>query len=140
MSFILESAWNTAPQCKYMQKDSATVLNAGDFCSIDVNGLAVVADATSPVLAYVMANAKAWDETVYVLSDYTFAYFVWEADAVFANSYRNTEVDLVINSWVQQIDINATTTDVFKVVWGTDAGTVWETTKVKVRLNKPISL
>jgi hypothetical protein len=53
---------------------------------------------------------------------------------------RDTEVDLVINTLVQQIDVGASTTDVFRIVGGTDAGTVGSASEIKIRLNKPIYL
>lgn len=140
MAFKLHSAGNTVTM-KKMDKDTATVLAAGDFCGIDVNGLAVVADALSAKLAYVMADAGTGTTEVYcAVADFTQIYFTGTGDAPFATTMRDTEVDMVINSLVQEIDVGASTTDVFRIVWGLDAGTVWSDLEIKFRLNKPIYL
>jgi len=139
MAFTLHSAWNTL-QTKVLEKDSATVLTAFDFCALDANGLAVVASATDTALAYVMVDAPAGTTEVVVLSDYSQAFFTGTADQVFATTNRNTEVDLVINSGVQEVDLWASTTDVFKVLGSVDAGTVGSDLNVKFKLNKPICL
>jgi hypothetical protein len=80
------------------------------------------------------------DTEVMVLTDPT-AVFEGTADAPFAKTMRNTEVDIAIDgAGNQTIDVGATLTDVFKVLATKDAGTVGEATKVLVKINKPISL
>lgn len=114
---------------------SATVIEPGDLVSIS-SGLVVKAAANSTVLAY-CPNGSAAGETqteVTVGND-----FVLEgtADANFAAANRGAEVDLVVTNNVQLIDLGESTTDVFKVSIGVDAGTVGSKNNVRVRINKP---
>lgn len=121
---------------KVLAKDSATVLVGGRFCALTA-GLATVADATSTALAYVVADAGVGETEVTVIADDT-TLFSGTADAAFAVTNRGTEVDLVLSWDNQLIDLGASVTDVFKVLPSTDAGTVGETTEVRVKLNKPL--
>lgn len=126
------------PSTAVLEKDVATTdLDSGLFCAIDANGLAVKADATSTEIAYVYDVIS---ETEVLVAKGNNLVLEGTADAPFAKTNRNTEVDIAIDgSGNQLIDLGASTTDVFKVISSTDAGKVGETT-VRVVINKPIAL
>lgn len=115
---------------------SATVIEAGDLVDL-TNGLITKATASSTVLAYA-PNGSADGETkieVTVGND-----FILEgtADANFAVANKGAEVDLVVTSNVQLIDLGESTIDVLKVDISENAGTVGATTGVRVKINKPL--
>jgi hypothetical protein len=118
-------------------KDSTTVLRPGTFITLDGSALAIEAVAGSTALAYTIAGAAAGETTVDVVIDHDIV-FEGTADAVFADTMKGTEVDLVVNSSVQNIDVGASTTDVFKVDISTSAGTVGSAANVRVKINKPL--
>lgn len=117
-------------------KASATVIEAGDLVALS-SGLIIKAVAGSTAIAYA-PNGAGDGETeidVTVGNDFT---LVGTADANFAVTNKGAEVDVVVNSNAQQIDLGASTTDVLKVGIGEDAGTVGAATNVEVRINKPL--
>jgi len=122
---------------KVLEKDSATVLRAGTLIALDAGGLAVEADATSTAVAYTEAGALADTTEVSVITDSTLV-LSGTADEAFAKTNRGTEVDVVINSSKQEIDLGASVTDVLKVLPSEDAGVVGELTEVKVVINKTL--
>lgn len=132
--FKLISSYVGGMPMKTLAKASATVIEAGDMVAIDT-GLAIKATEASTSLAYSPTGAAAWATTVQILNDKD-AEFTGTADANFAAANRGAEVDLVISGSTQEIDLGTSTTDVFKVSVGTDAGTVGAKTNVKVRINK----
>ena len=123
-----------------LEKDSATVIEAGKMVTLDVNWLAEEADAASTSLAFTQDWAGEGQTYVYVVALYENLVFVGTADQPFVAANRNTEVDLVINSGNQEIDLWASTTDALKVLGSDDAGTVWSEFGVKFKINKPICL
>jgi hypothetical protein len=129
-----------------LEKDPTTVLEQGQFCTIDATtGLAVKATAASTSIALVIATPETGsgllaDNKVQVSADFN-AVLVGTADAPFAKTNRNTEVDIAIDgSGNQLIDIAASTTDVLVVLASEDAGTVGSAEEVLVKVNKPLSL
>jgi len=122
-----------------LEKDAATTdIVQGQFCTLDAGGLAIKALAASTQIALVMSVID--DTHVMVLADPT-AVIEGTADAAFAKAMRNTEVDIAIDGGGNQtIDVGASTTDVLKVLATEDAGTVGSVEKVKVIVNKPLSL
>jgi len=129
-----------------LEKDPAVVLEQGQFCTIDAaTGLAVKATAASTSIALVIATPETStgllaDNQVQVSADFN-AVLVGTADAPFAKTNRNTEVDIAIDgSGNQLIDIAASTTDVLVVLASEDAGTVGSAEEVLVKVNKPLSL
>ena len=118
-------------------KESATVIEAGDLVDEDGSGYIAKADASSTKVAYCPKGAPAGvtDVEVTVGND-----FVLEgtADANFAIANKGTEVDLVMDSTTQKIDLGTSTTDVFLVDISENAGTVGAATGVRVRINKPL--
>ena len=119
---------------KTLAKASATVIEDGDMVTL-TSGLVTKADASSTSLAFAPVGAGDGETTVQVLNDEN-AEFTGTGDALFAVAQRGTEVDLVMSGTAQQIDVGTSTTDVFKVSIGTDAGTVDSASNVKVRINK----
>lgn len=115
---------------------SATVIEAGDMVAL-TNGLIVKAAANSAAIAYA-PNGSANGETkieVTVGNDFLLE---GTADANFAVANKGTEVDLVVTSNVQLIDLGESTTDVLKVDISENAGTVGAKTGVRVKINKPL--
>jgi hypothetical protein len=118
-------------------KESATVLEAGDIVDEDGAGNIAKADASSASIAYCPKGAPAGvtDVEVTVGND-----FVLEGtgDAAFAAAIKGTEVDLVMSSTTQLIDVGTSSTDVFRVDISENAGAVGATTGIRVRINKPL--
>lgn len=115
---------------------SATVIEPGDLVALS-SGLIVKAGASDTAVAWCPKGSAA-GETVCEVSlgnDFT---LVGTADANFAVTDKGAEVDLVISTNTQLIDLGESTTDVFKVGVSTTAGTVGSTENVEVRINKPL--
>jgi len=122
-----------------LPKDAATVIEAGKLVGVDGSNLAIEADATSTFIAYTPFGAPAGQEFVLVCSDKENVTLTGTADANFAVANLYTEVDVVINSGVQNIDLGASTTDVLRVipnVVDTDLNTVGSPSNVLVTINK----
>ena len=118
---------------KTLAKASATVIEAGDMVALS-SGLAIKAVAASTALGFAVAGAGDGETEIVVISDPNVV-FQGTADANFAVANRGTEVDLV-GTTTQLIDLGTSTTDVFKVEPGSNAGTVGSTEGVLVRINK----
>ncbi len=122
---------------RHYEKASATVIEAGDFIALDANGLAIKATAASTKIAW-CPNGAAAGEVICEASignDFTLK---GAGDAVFAESMRGSEVDIVVTSTVQLVDVGASATDVLRIVPYNDAGTVGSTANIEVRINKPL--
>lgn len=128
-------------RCDYntvaLEKDSATVIEAGDMVALDAGGLAVKADANSAAIAYSEAGAGDGETSVVVVNDPEVS-FLGTGDAAFAKAQRGTAVDLVVNSTNQQIDVGTSLTEVFRIYPSVDAGEVGSTENIVVRINKPL--
>lgn len=131
--FKLVTVYSKGTPMKTLAKASATVIEAGDMVALS-SGLAIKAVAGSAKIAYSPFGAPAGETTVQVLNDPK-AEFTGAGDAVFAVTQRGSEVDLVVNSTVQQIDVGASSTDVFIISPGEDAGVVDSAANIKVRIN-----
>ena len=139
MSFQLYTPGRSMPDLSdLIAKDPAITDNLiGKMITIDpATGLAIEATAASTELGFCVSDNG---EDIQVVADAE-AIYKGNADAPFAAINRNTEVDLVINSGVQEIDLGASTTDVFKVLSTKKAGTIGDTTDVRVRINKLIAV
>lgn len=124
-------------QTETLEKASATVIEAGDMVALDAGGLAIKATAASTAIAFTEGGAGDGDLTIEVVADPDLV-LKGTGDAVFAESMRGTEVDLVINGTNQQIDVGASVTDVLKIAAGEEAGTVASTDGIVVKINKPL--
>jgi len=69
---------------------------------------------------------------------YTFLVLVIKKDANFAVANKGAEVDVVVASGVQKIDLGESTTDVLKVDISENAGTAGSASNVRVKINKPL--
>jgi hypothetical protein len=118
-------------------KESATVIEAGDIVDLDGSGYIAKADASSTAIAYAPKGAAAGTTEVEVTVGNDFE-LVGTSAHVFAITYKGAEVDLVMSGSDQQIDVDASSTDVFKVAIDKNAGTVASTADVVVRINKPL--
>lgn len=115
------------------KKALATVIEAGDFVGI-TSGLIVKAGAATAKIAYCPngADGTTTDVEVTVGCDFT---LTGTADANFAITDKGAEVDLVVNSTNQQVDLGSSSTDVLLVSIAQDAGTVGSASNVEVRIN-----
>lgn len=109
---------------------SATVIPAGALAGITA-GLAVDAVAATPKVAY-CEKGSADGEVLCELTVGTDFTLVGTADAVFAVTYRGTEVDITDT---QTIDVGTSSTDVLLVDISEDAGVVGSAANVTVRIN-----
>jgi hypothetical protein len=116
-------------------KASATVIEAGDLVTLS-SGLIIKAVAASTAVAYAPDGAAAGetDIDVSIGTDFT---LIGTGDAVFADTMKGTEVDIVGTTNLL-IDVGASSTDVLKVAIGQDAGTVGSTANIEVKINKPL--
>ena len=115
-------------------KLSATVIEAGDMVSLSTDGIMIKAVAASASLGYAVEAAASGATTCNVISD-SRAIFSGSGDAVFSVAIKGTTVDLV-GTTTLLIDVGETTTNVFKVEYSTEAGTVDVTAGIRVRINK----
>ena len=118
-------------------KESATVIEAGDLVDEDGSGYIAKADASSSAIAYAPYGAAAGTTEVDVTVGNDFE-LIGTAAHAFAITYKGAEVDLVMDGTKQTIDLDASSTDVFKVAIDKDAGTAGSTASVVVRINKPL--
>lgn len=122
-----------------IEKDSATVIPKKSFVALDAGGLAIPADETSTQIAYTEEGAEAGTTSVDVHVDSEVLYRM-DSDAAFAKTNRSTEVDIIIDgSGKQLIDLDASTTDVLKVMPQNGPEKVGELTDLIVKVNKPLS-
>jgi len=115
---------------------TATVIEAGDLVGL-TNGIIVKGTAAHTALAY-CPKGSANGETVCDVTVGNDFLLEGTGDAVFAVTQKGTEVDLVVNANVQQIDVGESTTDVLKVDASEDAGTAGVAAGIRVRINKPL--
>lgn len=112
---------------------SATVIEAGDVCELS-SGIPVKGTATGAKLAYSPFASPSGDTQIELTVGNDFV-LEGTGDAVFAVSQKGSEVDLVVNGGVQQIDVGESTTDVFVVDISEHAGTVGSVSNIRVKIN-----
>ena len=134
MDFKIFSAPSTI-NCKLMTTGTATVIEKGDMVALS-SGVVIKAVAASTAVGYAMADSIAGDLTTLVCTDPDVIY-AGTGDANFAVTMKWTEVDLV-GTTTQLVDVWASATDVFKIIAGEKAGTVWATTDILFRINKTL--
>lgn len=117
-------------------KASATVIEAGDLVALDT-GLIIKATASSTALAYAINGAGDGETKVEVTVGNDFV-LEGTADANFAVTNKGAEVDVVVTSNVQLIDLGSSSTDVLKVDISENAGTAGSANAVRVKINKPL--
>lgn len=117
-----------------IEKDTATVIAAGDLVTLDGSKLAISAVAASTAVAFAPNGAGAGDLNIEVTIGDDFE-LKGTGDAAFAESMRGTEVDITN---AQLIDVATSTTDVLKISIAEEAGTVGSTDDIVVRVNKPL--
>ncbi len=115
---------------------SATVVEAGDLVELDT-GLIVKGTATGAAVAFA-PQGSADGETKIEISKGNVE-LVGTGDAAFAVTQKGTEVDLVVTTGVQYIDVGTSSTDVLKIAADQNAGTVGSADEIKVFINKPIT-
>ncbi len=120
-----------------LEKASATIIEAGDLVALDASWLAIKATAASTALAFCEGGWADWETEIQVSTDPELI-LSGTGDAVFAKAQRWTTVDLVVNAWVQQIDVWASLVDVLKILPSTDAGTVGSAAGILVKIAKPL--
>lgn len=134
MDFKVVGGMNGVPTV-LAPKASATVIEAGDLVAVD-SGLIIKATAASAAIAYAPNGAGNGETQIEVTVGNDFV-LEGTSDANFAAANRGAEVDMVVTSTVQLIDLGESTTDVFKVDISNNAGTVGSKNNVRVKINKP---
>jgi len=123
-------------QTRVCEVATGEVIEAGDLVAMESN-LIVKADASNTTIAYSI-NGSADGETsteVTVGNDFT---LVGTGDRVYSEDYRGDSVDVVMSSTTQTIALATSSTNVFTVQGAEDSGVVDSTSKVEVRIAKPI--
>lgn len=115
----------------------STVIEEGDAVALSSGLIIKAVDASAALGIAAEAHASGGGSEIKVWNDPSMV-FIGTADANFAATHRGAEVDLVVTSGVGYIDVGTSSTDVFKVEAGIDAGTVGSPSGVLVRLNKTI--
>jgi hypothetical protein len=112
---------------------TATVIEAGDLCELSA-GLPIKGTATGAKVAFSPFACASGDTQIELTVGNDFV-LEGTGDAVFAVSYKGTEVDLVVSTGVQLIDVGESTTDVFVVDISENAGTVGSVDAIRVKIN-----
>lgn len=115
---------------------SATVIEPGDMVTMTSN-LIVKADENSSALAYAINGSAAGETSIEITEGNDFT-LVGTGDDVYSENYRGDLVDLVVDNGTQQIDVGASTTDVFQIIGAEDSGVVGSASGIEVRINKPL--
>ena len=110
---------------------SATVIPAGDFAGM-TSGLAVDAVDTTTALAWCPDGSADGETTCYLSTADSDLIFEGTADAAFAVTDKDAEVDLTA---AQLIDLGESTYNVLLVDASENAGTVGSTANVRVMIN-----
>jgi len=115
---------------------TAVVIEAGDMIEY-ASGLPVKATATGAKLAYSPAASANGDTQIElsVGNDFTVK---GTGEAVFAVDQKGDAVDLVVDTNVQLIDNDTTSTSVFIVDVSENAGTVGSTSDIRAKIALPI--
>ena len=130
--FTVESV-NNEIKTGTFEKETATVIYPGTFVALDANKFIVPATATSTAI---WACVSVDGNKVKILDHEVPLKVV--SDVPFARIYTNNEVDLTIDgSGNQVVDLDASTTDVFRVIGWIDENVIG-TNLVTVKINKPI--
>ncbi len=115
---------------------SATVIEPGDLVSM-TDGLIVKATDASTALAYAPKGSADGETKIEVTVGNDFL-LKGTADANFAVANKGAEVDLVVTSDVQLIDLGSSSTDVLKIDISENAGVVGSKLGVQAKINKPL--
>lgn len=115
---------------------TSEVVEAGDVVELS-SGLPVKGTASGAKIAYAPLGSPSGSTQIELSIGNDFV-LKGTADANFAVTNQGAEVDLVVNTGVQQIDLGSSTTDVFVVDISDNAGTVGSASDVRVKINKPI--
>lgn len=118
-------------------KESATVIEAGDFVDEDGNGYIAKADASSAAIAYAPKGAPAGVTQVEVTVGNDFV-LEGTGDAAFSAAIKGVTRDLVMSSTTQLIDVGTTSTNVLRIDISENAGTVGSASNIRVKIEKPL--
>ena len=115
---------------------TGTVIEVGDLVGMTA-GLIVKAGATTPKIARAMKASASGDVVIEVSVGRI--PLVMDGDAVFAVTYKGTEVDIAMDGTKQEIDVTGGTT--YKVLLidpSQDAGVVGSADDIKCVINRPL--
>lgn len=118
-------------------KESATVIEAGDFVDEDGSGYIAKADASSAAIAYAPKGAPAGVTKVEVTVGNNFT-LEGTGDAAFAINQKGLVRDLVMSGSDQRIDVGTSSTNVLRVDISENAGTVGSANNIRVKIEKPL--
>jgi len=114
---------------------SATVIEAGDVTEMS-SGLPVKGTATGAKLSYAPIGSANGVTQIELTKGSDFV-LEGTGDAAFAVTQKGTEVDLVVATGVQKIDVGASSTNVFVIDISENAGTVGSASGIRVQINLP---
>lgn len=118
-------------------KASDTVLGPWTFVTLDNNDEVVEADASSAKIAMLYGEAYSGQTDCLIIADRN-AIFKAYGDRAFADSDKGAQVDLVINSDIQMVDLDASSTDLLTVQADAEVANgyneVWEQDNILVRI------
>jgi hypothetical protein len=112
---------------------TATVIEAGDMVELS-SGLPIKGTATGAKLAWSPFACPSGDTQIELTLGNDFV-LEGTGDAVFAVAQKGAEVDMVVTTGVQYIDVGTSTTDVFVVDISENAGTVGSVSGIRVKIN-----
>lgn len=115
---------------------TGTVIEVGDLVGMTA-GLIVKAGATTTKIARALQASASGDTKIEVTLGR--ARIVMDGDAVFAVTYKGTEVDIAMDGTKQEVDVTGGTT--YKVLMidpSQDAGVVGSADDIKCIINRPL--
>lgn len=115
---------------------SATVIEAGDMCELS-SGLPIKGTATGAKLAYSPFACPNGDTQIELTVGNDFV-LQGTGDAVFAVADKGALADMIVPGGAQQIDVSASSTDVFVVDISENAGVVGSANNIRFKINKPL--
>lgn len=114
---------------------SATVVEAGDVTEMS-SGLVIKGTASGAKISYAPIGSASGDTQIELSCGSDFV-LEGTGDAVFAVTQKGAEVDLVVSTGVQYIDVGSSSTDVFVIDISENAGTVGSASNIRCQINKP---
>lgn len=115
---------------------SAEVIEAGDLCEA-ASGLPVKATATGAKLAYSPFASPSGDTQIELTLGNDFI-LQGTGDATFAVADKGTAADLIVASTVQQVDVSASSTNVFIVCLSQPDAVVGSASNINVVIALPL--
>jgi hypothetical protein len=115
---------------------TSEVIEAGDMCELS-SGLPVKGTATGAKVAYAPIASPSGDTQIELTVGNDFL-LKGTGEAVFAVDQKGDECDLVVDTGVQLVDNDTTSTSVFTIDFSENAGTVDSAANIQFKILKPL--